>query len=560
MAAMMVSMLPAAPPTFPPSFYVGQMNQLLINQGGYRTGGSKVCCAGKAPSCRIETQTAGEDYFEDRPNNRSRVDSNRGSIINWYQIASPQFPHDGMQMAVAPTPPGSKHKFTCAAYCPLQGSKFESAITIGDKPSGPLGVPKDLGPAKVTQAPPGKATALTEHWMWKVGLDAPKHNWSVVMSQEDFFVANRTVPFFHKTTIEPLGSYMGESNTSFLTFTPMSAGAIADHFDVDPDSMTHCKGSSKCDNDEGDAVSRALRMGRYRAVPSRTYLSLAQEMAAKLTESATDVADGRHGKEAAAAGAGTRARRLSEYADVDFPLNYVSVEKMTLRQEQYAHQSSGGDNCCDIDSPGCQVQQQHFEGTRYFDWQAQMQRIENGATGQTVVDDYDGGKSMLVVNVSGVETCKEYCPITLQDDMEPLRLPKAARNKGVTTHEGRPVAHWHWDIKILKFIPMQRYDFYGYNTTVPSGKAAYCLDKNQTCTIPVFATMAITPFGREPPTGYQNTTWLSLKLEVPPAAKFRIAGNGTCPQAQNCGNSAWQAHRLRANQPHTYFHHLHKKQ
>ena len=151
-----VSLLPVAlvggdsrgsgPPTFPSSFYVGQMSQMLLNQGGYRTGDTKVCCSRKAPECRIVAETTGEDYFEEARMNRSRIDSDRGSIISWYQIASPQFPHDGMQMAVTPSPPGSKHKYTCAAYCPLQGAKFLPAIAIGDKPSGPLGVPKDLGP------------------------------------------------------------------------------------------------------------------------------------------------------------------------------------------------------------------------------------------------------------------------------------------------------------------------------------------------------------------------------------------------------------------------------
>ena len=56
--------------------------------------------SGRAPNCKITTEFAGDDYFEDAAMNRSRTDSARGSVVSWYQIASPQFPHDGMQMGL----------------------------------------------------------------------------------------------------------------------------------------------------------------------------------------------------------------------------------------------------------------------------------------------------------------------------------------------------------------------------------------------------------------------------------------------------------------------------
>ena len=363
----------ASVPTFPSSFYMGEQLMLLINQGGVESGSDKVCCAASSPSCRVEAQFTGQDYYEDAANNRSRVDSAQGDIVRWYQIASPQFPHDGMQMAVTETAPGSPHKYECASYCPLEGAKFESLVAIGDKESGRLGVPHDLGRANVTQAPPARASAECEHWQWRQGLDAPKHNWSVVMSQEDFFVRPQAAggaPFLHRTIIEPFGNYMGESNASFLTFTPMN---ITDHFDIDPASMKTCKGASSCGDDDTHTARGALRASHR--VLGRSLLSLAHESLGadgrNLPRSRAFLADTRREGEEARTVASTVAadahRRLSDRADVDMPLDYVSHETTTMRQAQGAQITPSGDACCARTSPGCQVQLQHFEGVRYFD-------------------------------------------------------------------------------------------------------------------------------------------------------------------------------------------------
>jgi hypothetical protein len=551
----------APPPTFPSSFYVGEQMQTLINQGGVRHGKSTACCGAKSAQCKVESQFAGSDYREDAKMNRSRVDSPAGSIVSWYQIASPQFPHDGMQMLVQPTPSGSKHKYSCVSYCPLAGATFVSALGLGDKTSGPMGVPKDLGKTTVTQAPPGAATKTCERWMWKQGLAAPKHNWSLVMSQEDFFVADGSgVPFLHKTTIEPNGQYMGESNVSFLGFQP---GDTSDYFDIDPQSMKACKGSTDCDQSGGGeddlARSRLVRAVYPRPTSAPSYLQLAR---ASLKQASTP-------SSATSSSGSSLQRRLSEYADVDLPLNYVSEESSTMLIAQGALPHGASDDvCCDLTSPGCQVQLQHFEGTRYFDWQNQRQRIEDHIARQTVVDDYDNGKSMLVQNRSGVETCIEFCPITLEDDMQPLRLPKEAVDLGPTTLDGKTVEHWRWSDKVLKVIKMQTYDFYAENRSVPAAaatlagrgeavaKVAYCEDEAKRCYVPIFSSEALTPFGQRPPIGYQNTSWLSLQMQLPAPAKFKIAGEEACPQSPSCGSSTWQAHRLRSHQLHGFYSYL----
>ena len=139
-------------------------------------------------------------------------------------------------------------------------------------------------------------------------------------------------------------------------------------------------------------------------------------------------------------------RRLSEHAAVNMPLNYVSAETHTqLISQNTLPSQPGEDLCCDINSPGCQVQQSHFDGVRYFDWEDQKQRIEDGSSNNTVVDDYNAGKTMLVQNVSGVETCVEYCPITLEDDMTPLYLPKQASYVGEAKLHSKTLSHWNWE-------------------------------------------------------------------------------------------------------------------
>ena len=106
----------------------------------------------------------------------------------------------------------------------------------------------------------------------------------------------------------------------------------------------------------------------------------------------------------------------------------------------------------------------------------------------------------------------------------------------------------------------RRYNFYSVNRSVPTtaGNTTYCVDRNETCAVPLAVTMALTPLGRRPPVGWQNTTWHSLRMELPPASKFAIAGVDTCPQAKSCGSQSWQAHRLGSRQLHTYYSYEHE--
>ena len=323
-------------------------------------------------------------------------------------------------MGIAPNPnTTAKHKYVCASYCPLQGAHFLSQVLLGDeKHSGPMGIPKDMGAFNIS---PLLLQIGHRRWDWKEGLAAPKLHWQVVMSEEEFYVAtvNRTVkvPWLHNTKIVPFNKYLGEVNVSFLSFTPMD---VSEQFDIDPDSMKTCKPPKQgCSDDSLQSMIASFGGGtRNKANKhANSYLSKALEMA--LEKRDTELLNV-YAATAWAAALRARGRRHSAQLRLCGELNGIA---------QRASVTAEGETCCDINQAGgCSIQYKNFEGTRYFDWENQA--AHDTSANQTIVDDYDGGKSMLVENVSGVETCMSWCPITLQDDMEPLYLPKTAKYQG----------------------------------------------------------------------------------------------------------------------------------
>ena len=123
------------------------------------------------------------------------------------------------------------------------------------------------------------------------------------MSVEDFYATRTTppVPWLHKTTIEPAGQYLGEQNVSFLGFEPLN---VSDYFDVDPDSMKHCKPSTQC-NEQGDEEDDEVeRPFRARMPKRRSYLELAREQLATAATSG-----------GASSPSTSSGRALSEHAD-----------------------------------------------------------------------------------------------------------------------------------------------------------------------------------------------------------------------------------------------------
>ena len=162
--------------------------------------------------------------------------------------------------------------------------------------------------------------------------------------------------------------------------------------------------------------------------------------------------------------------------------------------------------------------------------------------------------------MSGGEACLSYCPIHPNDTMPTLALPAAARERAAVRREGRTLRHWHWVARLFRVVPMQTYDFYAAQADAPAGGASACNHSaagggGHGCTLPVFSTSAITPYGRAP-IGHANTTWRSVTVGPPPARKFAIKNVDTCERAPHCGTPAWQHHRLVARQPHSFYEHL----
>lgn len=106
----------ATPPTFAKDFYVGTQTSLAINQGGYASSTGTCCSLKHAAQCKVQAANMGEDTREQGSMNRTRSDSGRGSIVNWWGDVK-------KQMAIVPgSAVNSTHKYACAQYCPLTGT------------------------------------------------------------------------------------------------------------------------------------------------------------------------------------------------------------------------------------------------------------------------------------------------------------------------------------------------------------------------------------------------------------------------------------------------------
>ena len=238
----------ATPPTFAKDFYVGQQSSLAINQGGY-VGDKGTCCSLEhASQCKVQASNMGADLREQGSQDRSRTDSARGSIVNWWGNVK-------KQMAIVPgSAVNSSHKWACAQYCPLDG-EFYSAIKIGDGQKGFFDKPKDLGQATITQPKSiGGASKTCEHWRWTETLLR-----IVPMSTTNFYVDNSVQPpepFFSSQVIKPFNKPLGMENSSFIGYKAMD---VSDSFDLDPDSVANCQKSDQCqDNQQLNELSPTM--------------------------------------------------------------------------------------------------------------------------------------------------------------------------------------------------------------------------------------------------------------------------------------------------------------
>ena len=518
----------AAPPTFADSFYVGSQASLTLNQNGYKKSDGKVCCALNSPGCKVQMQSMGNDVREQVSMNRTRIDGGRGSIVTWYGDVK-------KQMAVVPgSAANSTHKWACVQYCPTTSGLFTPTLEIGDGKSS-KGI-KDLGQATITHPKSiGGGSAQCEHYKYVDRLII------IPMDQIDFYVdesAKPPAPFFKHLLLEPFGKKQGEETSDFIGYQPMDT---SDYFDIDMDPKL-CKMSTKCQQQEDDFDARLAERSANAATErffARSVYDVALEEATRIERE----------RKAAARSAVSEAILIADDKDrpampnVSFGGDFVANEEALMLVDQGGVSGVGqapGDVCCEPQSPGCQVQLQHSKGVRYFDYSHQRTRFDNVLAGTAFVDDFKLHKSYEVVTDSGVEKCKEYCPIDVNDTMRPFSPFSPfdpIKDIGATTYEGKPAEAYQWSEKILKIITMS-------TTTLWINQA----DKAHA--IPIAMSEDLTPLGRH--LGTQNHTWTNWSATTPPAAKFAVQGIDTCPMAKNCQSSEKALQALRSRNFHTF--------
>jgi hypothetical protein len=216
--------------------------------------------------------------------------------------------------------------------------------------------------------------------------------------------------------------------------------------------------------------------------------------------------------------------------DIDFGTDFSTHEESIMLINQGGKASTGGDFCCDSSRPGqCQIQLSHLSGERYFDLSNQRDRFEDSISGETSIDFYSLGKSIIVNVTDGQETCQEYCPIPDGDKMEKFNPFDPLDTVHDLGSEGG-LEHYQWSDIILKVIKMQTTDLY--------------VDQSASPAVPVRQSSKLTPFGQAQ-IGSQNQTWSSWKAGKQSADKFKIAGLDACPMSNKCSSPQMQHHRLR---------------
>ena len=505
----------ATPPTFAKDFYVGLQTNLGINQGGYNTKDGGVCCSvTTTPQCKIQYINQGSDHREQGTMNRTREDSAQGTIVNWYDINGSK---KSLQMALEPgSAANSTHDYVCAQACPLTG-EFSQSVQIGDGNSGILDTPRDLGAHPYTQKGPAGTTKTCEKWQWTETLLKV-----IRMEKTDFYVdmsVTPPAPFGSLSIIEPFGKQIGQEETGYLEYAP---GDQSSYFDIDPATVMNCPAPQNgCNQQQNDAakddISHYVSSHKFHA---KTALELAK-------------------KAAAVAPASALRADPPPPPDIDFGGDFSSDEESIMLINQGGHPVASGDVCCTPSQPGqCQVQLSHAKGTRYFDLTNQRERFEDVIEGQTTIDFYKLGKSMLINVTDGKETCQEYCPIQADDKMEkfdPFDPDDTTKDLGPDADGNE---HFQWTDVIFKVVKMSTTDFYA--------------DIKSTPAVPISLSQALTPFGG-PKIGGSNQTWANWKTGPQPAAKFDIAGLDVCPMSKNCQQPSMQNHRLRTRQFHTFY-------
>ena len=244
----------SAVPSFPSQWTATQITGVSTWQGGTHEPDGSACCAVGSPGCKVQSEGASGTFTADGKNQRTRSDSNRGTVVSWYGSVMKQF-------GVEPSGSGWKAVNCCPILPPdnvyTDPLKFDASA-------------KDLGPATV-------AGQRAERWQWYDSIFKVVH-----MDTQDWFVGKNAqgepVPLVNTETITPFGG--AAIGQFFGNYSDFSTTIDASKFDIS--GLDTCQPPSQGCNPQPDDSSalRAVRARLRRVAAPRPSLARLAELAA----------------------------------------------------------------------------------------------------------------------------------------------------------------------------------------------------------------------------------------------------------------------------------------
>ena len=216
-----------------------------------------------------------------------------------------------------------------------------------------------------------------------------------------------------------------------------------------------------------------------------------------------------------------------------FPTQWWSDYASTVAIYQGGtYNSTSGEACCSLTSPGCKVQAEGQLGTQYTDGRNNQSAIS--AEGQTIISKYgtgENGKEYLVTPASSGKgwDCSSYCPLD-ESWFDPLEFDKTATDLGKVNIGGKSYDHWQWYDKIFKTITMDIQDWF-VDESDPKKPIPY-LNKEK-----------LTPFGG-PALGTSSQEFDNFEAGLD-KFDFQINGLSSCEKNDNCGDDRRRRRRRR---------------
>ena len=525
------AVLATAPPPLNSNFYTGALATDSKVSGPHFDVQDGVCCpvhslADYKP-CNVQTQQHGGDTYEQGTKQRTRTDSAEGSVVTWFGSV--------MKQMFVVTSSGTKHKYDCAAMCPLAAnSTWHPTVMIGgvrDGDSDPFSFtkPRHLASPGVFRQPAavGGVSKRLDRWEWieKVSI--------IPMAFITAYVSHETTPARIFGIAKRLIPFQAWENISFVGFQPEASlnKSLDEYFDIDPETIAKCP----------RIKSGCLTPPSPPPPPLEAEVSFSSLLVRAVRDGSSSVV---------AAPEESKDRKPDPpLPNVTFEPDWTAtIEELTIIDQGGTAQANG-DLCCSYGAvgapPACAVSVAKTSGVRYFDVTNQRFRFEaaNNTPGAAIVVDYKAHRHMVVAYKNGttVIECKQYCPVSPHDVLKPhfFGFHNEVSDEGPAMWHGIQAQHYHWVEKASPLpIALATYDFYADISDPTHAK-------------PLGQKKALTPFG-SPSVGFFNTTWTDFKAGAPDPTLFVVTGIATCPKSPDCGKGPKQDERLKLGLYHTY--------